>query len=106
MVRRSILTSVREASTVPAEPSFPPEDMVTASELREFVFCERAWFLSRQGLQVSARATAQRAEGIQFHEARAGAASRGGSKRAFWWAVLLAAAGIAIPLFELWKGSQ
>jgi hypothetical protein len=24
------------------QPFFPPEDMVTASELREFVFCERA----------------------------------------------------------------
>jgi hypothetical protein len=32
---------------------FPPEDMVNASELREFLYCERAWFLSRQGLRVS-----------------------------------------------------
>jgi hypothetical protein len=88
------------------EAFFPPEDMVTASELREFVFCERAWFLSRQGLQVSARAEAQRAEGIEFHEARAGAASRGGSPRAFWWPVVLAAAGIAILLFEFWKANR
>jgi len=33
----------------PAKRFFPPEDMVTASELREFLFCERAWFLNRHG---------------------------------------------------------
>jgi len=32
-----------------AKKCFPPEEMVTASELREFLFCERAWFLNRQG---------------------------------------------------------
>ena len=85
---------------------FPPEDMVNASELREFLFCERAWFLSRQGLQVSAQAASQRAAGIEFHEARAGAASKGRNSQAFWWAVILAGAGIAILLLALWKGSR
>ena len=88
------------------ERPFSPEDMVTASELRELLFCERAWFLSRQGFRVSAQAAKQRAAGIVFHEERAGAANRGGSKRAFWFAVLLASAGIAILLFEFWKGSR
>jgi hypothetical protein len=87
-------------------PSFPPEDMVNASELREFLFCERAWFLSRHGFRVSARAEAQRAAGIVFHEARAGAASRGRSPWVFWLAVLLAGAGLAILLFQLWQGSR
>ena len=55
------------------EGPFPSEDMVSASELRDFLFCERAWFLSRQGHRVSAQAEVQRAAGIIFHEARAGA---------------------------------
>jgi hypothetical protein len=88
------------------ERPFPPEDMVTASELREFLFCERGWFLSRQGFRVSAQAEKQRAAGVVFHEERAGAASRGRSPRAFWFAVLLAGAGIALLLFELWKGGR
>jgi len=49
-----------------------PEDMINASDLREFLFCERAWFLSRAGHRVSAQAEAQRSAGIEFHEARAG----------------------------------
>lgn len=88
------------------ERTFLPEDMVNASELREFLFCERAWFLSRQGYRVSARAESHRAAGIVFHEARAGAARRGRSPWAFWFAVILAGAGIALLLFELWKGSR
>src|SRR5580700_892277 len=88
------------------ERTFPPEDMVNASELREFLFCERAWFLSRQGYRVSARAEAQRAAGIVFHEARAGAASRGRDPRVFWLAVILAGAGVAILLFQLWRGGR
>ena len=85
------------------ERSYPPEDMVTASELREFLFCERAWFLSLAGNRVSAQAEAERAAGIAFHEARAGAASRGQSPRIFLLAVVLAGAGVAILLFQIWK---
>ena len=40
----------------------------------EFVFCERAWWLSRQGYTVSPRAEADRAAGVAFHEQRARAA--------------------------------
>jgi hypothetical protein len=82
---------------------FSQEDMVNASELREFLFCERAWFLSRAGNRVSAQAEAQRAAGIAFHEARAGAASRGQSPWTFWLAVILAVAGLAILLLTLWE---
>jgi hypothetical protein len=88
------------------EQLFPSEDMVSASELREFLFCERAWFLSRQGHRVSAQAEAQRAEGIVFHEATAGAASRGSSPWVFWLAAILAGAGIAILLLQIWQGRQ
>jgi hypothetical protein len=84
----------------------PQEDMVNASELREFVFCERAWFLNRQGYRVSAQAEAQRVAGMVFHEMSAAAASRGRSPWAFWFAVILAGAGSALLLFEIWKGRR
>jgi len=88
------------------DPLFPPEDMVNASELREFLYCERAWFLSRRGLRVSAAAQSHRDAGIVFHEVRAAAASRGRSPGAFWFAAILAGAGTALLLFELWKASR
>lgn len=47
------------------------ENLVTASELAEFVYCRRAWALSKQGLGVHEKTEAQRAGGIRFHEARA-----------------------------------
>jgi hypothetical protein len=89
-----------------AERPFSSEDMVSASELREFLFCERAWFLNRQGFRVSAQAEAQRAAGVVFHEVRAGAASRGTSPWFFWLAVFLAGAGIAMLLLEFWRGGR
>jgi hypothetical protein len=89
-----------------AEPLFLSEDMINASELREFLFCERAWFLNCQGFRVSARAEAQRAAGVVFHEVRAGAASRGSSPWFFWLTVLLAAAAVAILLLEFWRGGR
>ena len=45
------------------ESFFAPEEMVNASELREFLFCERAWYLGRQGYQVSAQAESQARHG-------------------------------------------
>jgi hypothetical protein len=79
-----------------AEPLYPLEEMVTASELREFLFCERAWVLSKQGYRVSAEAESQRAAGIVFHQERALAASKGASRQAVWWAALLIFAAIAL----------
>lgn len=81
---------------------FVTADMVSASELREFLFCERAWFLSRKGLPVSSDAEAQRVAGTAFHETRAAAAGEGASPRWLKWALILATAGMAILLFQLW----
>jgi hypothetical protein len=89
-----------------AERFFPPEDMVTASELREFLFCERAWFLNRQGYRVSAEAELQRAAGIAFHEVRAAAGREGASPWPLRWAIILAGAGIAVLLFQFWSGGR
>jgi hypothetical protein len=90
----------------PAERTFPPEDMVTASELREFLYCERAWFLNRQGYRVSAEAEGHRAAGIVFHEVRAKAGRAGASPWPLRWAIILAAAGIAILLLQFWSGGK
>jgi hypothetical protein len=77
------------------------DDMINASELREFVYCERAWWLSRQGYAVLPKSHAQRAEGIAFHEARAGAARKASSSQALWWAIVLALAALAIWLAQV-----
>jgi CRISPR/Cas system-associated exonuclease Cas4 (RecB family) len=42
-------------------------DLVSASELKQFVYCERAWFLDRQGKPVSSEAQAERKLGAEFH---------------------------------------
>ena len=86
------------------ESFFPPEDLINASELREFLFCERAWFLSRQGYRVSAAADSHRAAGIAFHQMRAAAAQRGASRWPLRWAIILAATGIAILILQFWGG--
>jgi hypothetical protein len=58
-------------------PSFAPEDMVNASELKDFIFCGRTWFLNQHGFRVSDRAIQEREAGIAFHEDRAEAARKG-----------------------------
>jgi hypothetical protein len=83
------------------EQFFSAEDMVSASELREFVFCERAWFLAHQGHAVlSANAREQRAAGTAFHESRATAARSGKNAHALWWAVILLIMALAAWLFK------
>jgi hypothetical protein len=78
--------------------AFPADDLINASELREFVYCERSWWLSRQGYAVSAKALQQRAAGIAFHVARAGAARRGSNANAHWWAIIMTLAALALWL--------
>jgi hypothetical protein len=74
--------------------------------LREFLYCERAWFLNRQGYQVSAEAEGHRAAGIAFHEERAAAGRERASPWPLRWAIILAGAGIAILLFQFWSGGS
>jgi hypothetical protein len=93
---------MRDDDPQPAERLFPPEDMVTASELREFLFCERAWFLNRQGYRVSEAAEGHRAAGIAFHEVRAEAGRAGASLWPLRWAIFLAGVGIVILLLQIW----
>jgi hypothetical protein len=86
------------------ESFFPLEDMVNASELREFLFCERAWFLNARGCRVSAKAELHRAAGITFHKGRAAAAQRGASRWPLRWAIILATTGIVILILQFWGG--
>jgi hypothetical protein len=74
---------------------FAPDELVSASELREFIYCERAWFLSRQGHVVMARAQEHRAAGIAFHEVRAAAARKATSNASLSWAMLLLLTALA-----------
>ena len=79
---------------------FSQEDLVSASELREFVFCARAWFLARHGHPVSVEAREQRATGTAFHELRAMVARRGHNARPLWWAVVLLIMALAVWLLK------
>jgi hypothetical protein len=73
-------------------------EFVTASELREFVYCQRSWFLARQGLQVSAEAQKAMDAGVVFHEERAAAAEKGNDPRPLRWAGTLAVVAILLLL--------
>jgi hypothetical protein len=86
--------------TLPAS-LIPPQEMINASELREFIFCERAWALTRQGLRVSLEQQKRRALGVRFHETRAVAANRSRSPRIFWCAIILILAGVALLLADV-----
>ena len=81
------------------EALFAAEELVSASELREYVFCERAWSLARRGHAASVKAQEQRASGTAFHEARAIAARSGNNRQALWWAFTLLIAALAVWLF-------
>ena len=74
------------------------DGFVTASELREFVYCHRSWFLAQQGFQVSDRAQKAMNTGIVFHEQRAVAAKRGNHPRPRKWAAAIAVVAIMLLL--------
>jgi hypothetical protein len=73
---------------IPPRPFFAPEDPVAASDLHDFLFCERSWFQPRQRFVESDKAQDHRIAGIAFHETRAEAARRGSNGHFPWWAVV------------------
>lgn len=74
------------------------DDLVNASELREFLYCERSWWLARRGFDVSTRAERAREAGVLFHEQRAAAAASGGNPYALRLAVALVLIALALIL--------
>jgi hypothetical protein len=94
------------STTLKAMP-FSDEEMIAASELREFVYCEKAWSLARQGFAVSPEAQAQRKAGIVFHEERATSAVNSHNPRtAVWILVLVATAIILLAIYTLRIGGR
>lgn len=71
-------------------------DLVSASELREFVFCERSWWFTYHGYAVPSAVRALRDDGIAFHAARAGAARVAKSKRELWLGILFLLAALIV----------
>ena len=76
------------------------DDLVSASELAEFVYCHRAWALEREGYRPSKAAHALRLAGNRFHEERAMASVASGLSLK-QWAALLAFAGLLLLALAL-----
>jgi hypothetical protein len=72
--------------------------MVSASELKNFVYCSRSWLLNQQGFRVADKTAQERQAGIVFHEERAEYARKGSDRQMLWWAILLALLGMAFLL--------
>ena len=81
-------------------PSFPPEEMVNASELKDYIYCNRSWLLNQDGFRVTHTMAEERSAGIAFHEERAAAATKGSNGQTLWWAIALALLGIVFLLVK------
>jgi hypothetical protein len=79
-------------------PSSVPEEMVSASELKDWIYCNYSWMLNQQGFRITDRAVEQRQAGIAFHEQRAEAARKATNRQTLWWAILLALRGMVFLL--------
>jgi hypothetical protein len=74
------------------------EPYIRASELKDFAFCQRAWFLERQGIQTTL--TDARELGTADHVRRATAVHRGQTlHRASGFVLMLAAIAAALFVF-------
>src|SRR5436305_3947922 len=43
-----------------------PDEMVSASELKDFLYCQRAWFLNQRGFRASEESALEREAGKPF----------------------------------------
>jgi hypothetical protein len=79
------------------------DELVSASELADFVYCQRAWGLAKQGMRVSAAAELRRAVGNHFHEARAIPAPESSTSLRRWAFALAVLACLFIVLALVWR---
>ena len=84
-------------SSVPTEMDMPNRDLIRASEVADWCFCRRSWYLSARGLGPSLVQIEKRHAGVDYHQqhARSVNLARGvmnGATRTLLVAVLLAAA--------------
>ena len=85
---------------------FAREEIVNASDLKDWVYCNRAWFLNQQGFRVTDRAFQERQAGIAFHEEWTEAARRASNRQTLWWAILLALLGMVFLLAKAFIESR
>jgi hypothetical protein len=71
-----------------------PPRVLRASEIGEYLFCKRAWWLHRQGVEPSNRAA--REAGIAAHESHAKVIAWTGCLRTIAFILLLAAIVLAV----------
>lgn len=77
------------------------KDTIKASEIAEYVFCNRAWWLSR----VSGRKSSlvrKMSDGVAFHKAHGQSVSRAQQTKLIAYVILAAAVGVIIfSIFQL-----
>ena len=74
---------------------------ITASELKSFAFCRRAWFLERQGAESAL--VSERARGRADHVSHGGAVQQANlGRRAATLLFVLGLAGIAAAALRWW----
>jgi hypothetical protein len=84
----------------PQDDSNPWQELINASELNQFVYCRRAWFLRRQGYRVSEETERRMQQGVQFHEHRAALAKGSQGTQAWRWVVIFILIGMVILIFK------
>jgi hypothetical protein len=82
---------------LPAEMAMPNRDLIRASEIADWYYCRRSWYLSARGVGPSLVQLEKRHAGVDYHQqhARSVNQARGimnGATRVLVLAVLLAAA--------------
>jgi hypothetical protein len=84
-------------SSVPTEMDMSNRDLIRASEIADWCFCPRSWYLSARGVGTNLVQIEKRQAGVDYHQqhARSVGQARGvmkGATRALLVAVVLAAA--------------
>ena len=82
---------------MPTEMDMPNRDLIRASEIADWCFCRRSWYLSTRGVGPSLVHIEKRLAGVDYHQQHARGVNQAwcvmnGATRALLVAVVLAAA--------------